>query len=77
MEDSNRDSFVHLYAHLKKLDVNPEFDLITEPIKIKMCETTYCEGCEFAYLCFGVDTEQCESYKERKRKAEEKNNNFT
>ena len=42
-----------------------------------MCETTYCEGCEFAYLCFGVDTEQCESYKERKRKAEEKNNNFT
>lgn len=25
----------------------------------------YCKGCEFAYLCFGVDIKHCESYKRR------------
>lgn len=82
MEDSNRGGFgssdkkvtLPPICSFEKLDVNPEFDPITKPIKIKG-ETTYCVGCESAYLCFGVDTEQCESYKERKRKAEDKNNN--
>ena len=25
----------------------------------------YCKGCEFAYLCSGVDVFHCESYKKR------------
>lgn len=33
-----------------------------------MIETEYCNGCEFAYLCYGVDMEQCESYKERRKR---------
>ena len=28
-------------------------------------EYEYCKGCEFAYLCFGVDVNNCESYKRR------------
>lgn len=34
-----------------------------------MSDTTYCNGCEFNYLCYGVDTEHCESYKKRKKEA--------
>lgn len=31
-------------------------------------EYKYCNGCPFAYLCYGIDTENCESYKERMKK---------
>ncbi len=48
-------------------------------MEMKDDDYEYCKGCEFAYLCFGVDTNNCESYKRRmldaiKREVKDENN---
>ena len=33
-----------------------------------MNKNDICDECEFSWLCHGVDTEHCETYKEKEKK---------